>query len=41
MMGRWKKDGNNSSPLPITNKYRNQKEMKKTFTQRQTPTKQR
>jgi hypothetical protein len=40
MMGRWKKRGK-PFPPPIISKYRNQREMKKTDTQIQTPTKQR
>jgi hypothetical protein len=37
MTGRWKKEGN---PVPPTkNSYRNQREMKKTDAQIQTPTK--
>jgi hypothetical protein len=38
MTGRWKKDGKHFHP--ITNYYRNQREMKKTDTQIQTPKKQ-
>jgi hypothetical protein len=37
MMGRWKKEGNHFPP--IINLYRNQREMKKTDVQIQTPTK--
>jgi hypothetical protein len=39
IMGRQKKEGKHSPP--IRNKYRNQREMKKTDAQIQTPTKQR
>jgi hypothetical protein len=39
MMGRQKKEGNQFTP--VINKYRNQREIKKTDTQIQTPTKQR
>jgi hypothetical protein len=39
MMRRWKKEGNHFPP--IINEYRNQREMKKTDAQIQTPTKQR
>jgi hypothetical protein len=38
MMGRWKKQGNQYLP-PAKNEYRNQREMKKTDIQIQTPTK--
>jgi hypothetical protein len=39
MMGRHKKEGNHFPPM--TNEYRNQREMKKTDAQIQTPTKRR
>jgi hypothetical protein len=37
IMGRWKKEGNHFPP--IINQYRNQREMKKTDPQIETPTK--